>query len=246
MRPFGGQADIAGDQAVGQPLGVELAHRRGFLVGWPLSMLASEDLAVGSSTLGAQSTIDAGSPDPESFGNRRGAETIGLEPSDLGAVDLRRASLVPAVSLRFADTFELALTAQRSLELREGGQHVKERLADGRRGVHRLVCHLEGHALLAKLEDDLLEIENRATQTVKASADQRIAFADVVEQCFKLLASIAARAAGLLRPYPLAAAGGLQGFELDAEVLVRRADARVADHCHEVSPPCVSLKSKTM
>jgi hypothetical protein len=83
---------------------------------------------------------------------------------------------------------------------------VEERLAGSIAGIDRLLGRLQGDTSDLEFVHDVLEILQRARQTVDAGDDdERVAGTQKVEQHLQLGAAIATRAAGFLRTDHLAA-----------------------------------------
>jgi len=113
------------------------------------------------------------------------------------------------------------------LELGEHAQHVQERLARGRAGVHGLLGGAQGDALRLQLVHDVLEVLQRAREAVDAGDHQRVAGLHEVEQHLQLGPPVAAGAGRRLGADHLAT-GRLEGGALDGEVLVESGYAGVA------------------
>lgn len=109
-------------------------------------------------------------------------------------IDAWLAAFINASRLGCRDALRLALLAQVRLELCEHPQHVKERLAGGRRRIDRLLGSLERYAPALQLVDDVLQILHRARQPVDTRDDQGVAFAQEVEQDLQLGPPAAIRA----------------------------------------------------
>src|SRR5436305_972292 len=85
-------------------------------------------------------------------------------------IDAWLAAFINASRLGCRDALRLALLAQVRLELCEHPQHVKERLAGGRRRIDRLLGSLERYAPALQLVDDVLQILiERASRSIRVT-----------------------------------------------------------------------------
>jgi hypothetical protein len=84
----------------------------------------------------------------------------------------------------------------------------------------------------AHLADDVLKIRNAASEAIDAGAHQDVTWPKEFEHGAQLLTALRRRPAPLLRMDHIAA-GRSQGDFLNREVLIGRADPRVADDGHD-------------
>jgi hypothetical protein len=107
------------------------------------------------------------------------ALAIAVAPSgqlpDLSGINGGLTARVDAASLSVGDTFQLPLSAQVSLELRENAEHVEEGLASGGAGVDWLVRGLQRPALGPHGTDDVLKVSDAAREPINARNHQDIA-----------------------------------------------------------------------
>src|SRR5260370_40912744 len=87
-----------------------------------------------------QQPVDARAMDAESLGDFGGAHALRLHLAHLGRLYRARPALVDAFHFGLGDAFQLALTAQVGLELREYAKHVETALAGCGAGVDRRLC----------------------------------------------------------------------------------------------------------
>ena len=120
----------------------------------------------------AQHAIDACPADAEPARDRCRAELfLAAQPHNFDRIDRRLAALIDAARLGRIDPFQLALASQIGLELGEHPERVEECFAGGSAGIDRLLGRPQGDVLGLELVDDVLEVLQRARQTI----DERVA-----------------------------------------------------------------------
>ena len=113
--------------------------------------------------------VDTCPADTEPARDRRRAKFfLAAQPLDLDRIDRRLAALIDAARLGGIDPFQLALASQIGLELGEHPEHVEECLAGTSAGIDRLLGRPQGDVLGPEFVDDVLEVAQRAGQTVDA------------------------------------------------------------------------------
>ncbi len=121
--------------------------------------------------------------------------------------------LVDAACPGKRDPFQPTLAPQIGLEPGEHAQHVEERLASRRSGVHGLPGRAQRHAAALRRRHDVPQVFHRPGKAIDAGRDQGVTGLHEVERHLRLGSPVAAGTA----------AGRLEGRTPDREVLAERA-----------------------
>jgi hypothetical protein len=119
-----------------------------------------------------------------------------------------------------------ALADQVALELGQGGEDVEDELAARRGGADRLLETAEPDAAVGQAGDGVDQMSEGAAEAIQLPHDQGVAGAQLVQELLEG-GPVGAGAAGGLGEHP-AAAGALQGVDLELRVLVGGGDAGIA------------------
>ena len=173
-------------------------------------------------------------PDAELARDRGCSQTVLVaQATDLGHVDTGLTPAVDAPGLGLRDTFNLALAPKIHFEFSKHAQHVEEGLAGGGSGVDRLFGRTQRDASAPEFVDNVLQVLQRARETVDAGDNQGVAWLNEVEQHLQFGAAVAPVATFLFRTdHP--ASGRAQRLPLHGKVLVQRRDVCVAVGRHFV------------
>ena len=120
-----------------------------------------------------------------------------------------------------------AFTDEVALELRQSGEHVKDKSAAGGGGVDRLLEAAEPDATISQAGDGVDQMAQGAAEAVQFPDDEGVARTQLVQELLEG-GPVGAGAAGRFGEHSVAA-GALQGVDLELGVLVGGGDAGVAE-----------------
>ena len=130
--------------------------------------------------------VNGAARDPELLSDMRWLDPVRDQLPYGVWIDTSLTALIYAARLGRLDTFHLAFKPQIGFELCKHAKHIEKRLASCGAGVDGLFRRFERDAPALQLMNDILKILHRSREPVDPGNNERVAFAEEVEQHLQL------------------------------------------------------------